>query len=32
MLADLLAGGTKFHNVFHYPTQSWADVGIIRLS
>lgn len=29
MLADLLAGKTKFHNVFHYPTQSWADVGII---
>jgi ring-1,2-phenylacetyl-CoA epoxidase subunit PaaA len=29
MLADLLAGKTKFHNVFHYPTFSWADVGII---
>jgi ring-1,2-phenylacetyl-CoA epoxidase subunit PaaA len=29
MLADLLAGKTKFHNVFHYPTESWADVGII---
>jgi ring-1,2-phenylacetyl-CoA epoxidase subunit PaaA len=29
MLDDLLAGRTKFHNVFHYPTQSWADVGII---
>jgi len=29
MLADLLAGRTKFHNVFHYPTRSWADVGII---
>ncbi|MFL5880783.1 MAG: 1,2-phenylacetyl-CoA epoxidase subunit PaaA [Actinomycetota bacterium] len=29
MLADLLAGKTKFHNVFHYPTHSWADVGII---
>lgn len=29
MLADLLAGKTKFHNVFHYPTGSWADVGII---
>src|SRR6266508_3717631 len=27
MLADLLAGKTKFHNVFHYPTRSWADVG-----
>jgi len=29
MLADLIAGKTKFHNVFHYPTKSWADVGII---
>ena len=29
MLDDLLAGKTKFHNVFHYPTKSWADVGII---
>ncbi|HMM41367.1 MAG TPA: 1,2-phenylacetyl-CoA epoxidase subunit A [Thermomicrobiales bacterium] len=29
MLADLLAGKTKFHNVFHYPTGSWADVGVI---
>jgi ring-1,2-phenylacetyl-CoA epoxidase subunit PaaA len=29
MLDDLLAGRTKFHNVFHYPTRSWADVGII---
>src|ERR671935_347742 len=29
MIADLLAGKTKFHNVFHYPTRTWADVGII---
>src|SRR5215204_3239722 len=29
MLEDLIAGRTKFHNVFHYPTKSWADVGII---
>jgi ring-1,2-phenylacetyl-CoA epoxidase subunit PaaA len=29
MIDDLLAGRTKFHNVFHYPTKSWADVGII---
>ena len=29
MIEDLLAGRTKFHNVFHYPTRSWADVGII---
>lgn len=29
MLQDLLDGKTKFHNVFHYPTYSWADVAII---
>ncbi len=29
MFEDLLAGRTKFHNVFHYPTRSWGDVGII---
>jgi ring-1,2-phenylacetyl-CoA epoxidase subunit PaaA len=29
MLDDLLAGKTKFHNVFHYPTRSWGDVGVI---
>jgi ring-1,2-phenylacetyl-CoA epoxidase subunit PaaA len=29
MLDDLLAGMTKFHNVFHYPTRTWADIGII---
>jgi ring-1,2-phenylacetyl-CoA epoxidase subunit PaaA len=29
MLQDLLVGKTKFHNVFHYPTASWGDVGII---
>jgi ring-1,2-phenylacetyl-CoA epoxidase subunit PaaA len=29
MFDDLLAGRTKFHNVFHYPTRTWADVGII---
>src|SRR6266516_4582962 len=29
MIQDLLDGKTKFHNVFHYPTRSWADVGII---
>ncbi len=29
MLQDLLDGKTKFHNVFHYPTRTWADVGII---
>jgi ring-1,2-phenylacetyl-CoA epoxidase subunit PaaA len=29
MLDDLMHGRTKFHNVFHYPTRSWADVGVI---
>ncbi|HET7677104.1 MAG TPA: 1,2-phenylacetyl-CoA epoxidase subunit PaaA [Candidatus Limnocylindrales bacterium] len=29
MLQDLLDGRTKFHNVFHYPTRTWADVGVI---
>lgn len=29
MFADLLDGRTKFHNVFHYPTRSWGDVGVI---
>jgi ring-1,2-phenylacetyl-CoA epoxidase subunit PaaA len=29
MMDDLLAGRTKFHNVFHYPTYSWADAGVI---
>lgn len=29
MYQDLLDGKTKFHNVFHYPTKSWADVGVI---
>lgn len=27
--ADLISGKSKFHNVFHYPTRSWGDVGII---
>jgi ring-1,2-phenylacetyl-CoA epoxidase subunit PaaA len=29
MVEDLLAGKTKFHNVFHYPTRTWADIGVI---
>ena len=29
MYQDLLDGKTKFHNVFHYPTYSWGDVGVI---
>jgi ring-1,2-phenylacetyl-CoA epoxidase subunit PaaA len=28
-LADLVSGKAKFHNVFHYPTLSWGDVGVI---
>src|SRR3979409_141121 len=24
MIEDLLAGKTKFYNVFHYPTRTWA--------
>src|SRR5437899_11754665 len=28
-LDDLISGKAKFHNVFHYPTKSWADVGVI---
>ena len=28
-LADLVSGRSKFHNVFHYPTRTWADIGVI---
>jgi ring-1,2-phenylacetyl-CoA epoxidase subunit PaaA len=28
-LADLVSGRAKFHNVFHYATSSWGDVGVI---
>src|SRR6478735_2553837 len=28
-LADLISGKAKFHNVFHYPTATWGDVGVI---
>ena len=28
-LDDLIAGRSKFHNVFHYPTKTWGDVGVI---
>ena len=28
-LDDLLSGKAKFHNVFHYPTKTWGDVGVI---
>jgi len=29
MIDDLINGRTKFHNVFHYPTFTWGDVGVI---
>ena len=29
MLDDLFAGRSKFHNVFHYKTQTWADQIVI---
>ena len=28
-LRDLVDGKSKFHNVFHYPTKTWGDVGVI---
>ncbi|HLX20335.1 MAG TPA: Phenylacetic acid catabolic protein, partial [Gaiellaceae bacterium] len=28
-LGDLVDGKAKFHNVFHYPTHTWGDVGVI---
>src|SRR3954470_6554780 len=28
-LAGLLSGKSKFPNVFHYPTKTWGDVGVI---
>jgi ring-1,2-phenylacetyl-CoA epoxidase subunit PaaA len=31
MIADLLAGISKFHNVFHYPAETWADVIVIQV-
>ena len=29
MFSDLVNGKSKFHNVFHYPTEHWGDVAII---
>ena len=29
MVEDLLAGRSKFHNVFHYPAPTWGDVAVI---
>jgi ring-1,2-phenylacetyl-CoA epoxidase subunit PaaA len=31
MIGELLAGTSKFHNVFHYPADTWADVVIIQV-
>jgi ring-1,2-phenylacetyl-CoA epoxidase subunit PaaA len=29
LLDDLIEGRAKFHNVFHYSTRTWGDVGVI---
>lgn len=29
LIEDLLAGRLKFHNVFHMPTKTWADAGMV---
>lgn len=29
IMADLFSGRLKYHNVFHMPTPTWADAGII---
>lgn len=31
MIEELVAGASKFHNVFHYPAETWADVAIIQV-
>ncbi|MDQ7857312.1 MAG: 1,2-phenylacetyl-CoA epoxidase subunit PaaA [Armatimonadota bacterium] len=31
MIEELIAGASKFHNVFHYPAETWADVAIIQV-
>src|SRR3970282_1160492 len=31
MIEELLSGKSKFHNVFHYPAQTWADVAVIQV-
>ena len=28
-LDPTISGKSKFHNVFHYPTKTWGDVGVI---
>lgn len=29
MIEDIFTGKTKFHNVFHMPSPTWADAGVI---
>lgn len=29
LMLDLLNGDLKFHNVFHMPTKTWADAGMV---
>lgn len=29
MFTDLIEGRTRFHNVFHYPAETWADCAVI---
>nr|WP_281280627.1 1,2-phenylacetyl-CoA epoxidase subunit PaaA [Salibacterium salarium] len=29
LIMDLLNGDLKFHNVFHMPTKTWADAGMV---
>ncbi|WP_404456250.1 1,2-phenylacetyl-CoA epoxidase subunit A [Virgibacillus necropolis] len=29
LMQDLLNGDLKFHNVFHMPTKTWADAGMV---
>ena len=31
MITDLVEGRARFHNVFHYPADTWADVAIIQV-
>ncbi len=31
MFAELVEGRARFHNVFHYPAETWADVAIIQV-
>ncbi|TMI77587.1 MAG: 1,2-phenylacetyl-CoA epoxidase subunit A, partial [Bacillati bacterium ANGP1] len=31
MFAELVEGRARFHNVFHYPADTWADVAIIQV-